>query len=45
MNDTLSRVTHPAFRSAVGMAIAYGVILLVLFVLLFLLPYAIFVAL
>lgn len=42
MTGIRSQLSHPAFRSAIGMAIAYGAILLVLFVILFLVPYAIF---
>lgn len=40
----LSQFDHPAFRTAAGTLAGYGVILLVMTVLLFLIPYAIFVA-
>jgi hypothetical protein len=40
-----SRFDHPAFRTAAGMLAGYSIILLVMTVLLFLIPYAIFVAL
>ena len=42
MTDIRSQLSHPAFRTAIGTVIAYGVILLVLTVILFLVPYAIF---
>jgi hypothetical protein len=40
-----STFDHPAFRTALGTGFGYGLLLLAMFVLLFLLPYAIFVAL
>ncbi|WP_331236356.1 hypothetical protein [Natronorarus salvus] len=40
-----STLDHPAFRTALGTGLGYGLILLVMFVALFLVPYAIFVAL
>ena len=42
MTDIRSQLSHPAFQTGIGTAIAYGAILLVLFVILFLVPYAIF---
>jgi hypothetical protein len=41
----LSELDHPAFRTAAGMLAGYGLVLLVMTVLLFLIPYAIFAAL
>ncbi len=40
-----STFDHPAFVAALGTGLGYGLVLLVMFVLLFLVPYAIFVAL
>ncbi|KYH27345.1 hypothetical protein HAPAU_00110 [Halalkalicoccus paucihalophilus] len=37
-----SQFSHPAFRTAAGTLAGYGLLLLVLTVLLFLVPYAIF---
>lgn len=41
----LGRFDHPAFRTAVGTVAGYGLLLVVMTVLLFLVPYAIFAAL
>ncbi|WP_281272986.1 hypothetical protein [Halalkalicoccus subterraneus] len=38
----LARFTHPAFRTAAGTLAGYGLLLLVMTLLLFLVPYAIF---
>lgn len=40
-----SRFDHPAWRSATGTVVAYGLVLAVMFLVLFVLPYAVFVAL
>jgi len=40
-----SQFDHPAFTTALGTGLGYGLLLLVMFVLLFLVPYGIFVAL
>lgn len=41
----LGELDHPSIRSALGTFIGYGLILLAMFVVLFLVPYGIFVAL
>ena len=45
MSARFGRFDHPAWLTALGTFVAYGVILLVMTLLLFLLPYAMFVAL
>ncbi|WP_330630624.1 hypothetical protein [Halocatena halophila] len=41
----LNRLQHPAFRTAIGTALGYGALLLVMTVVLFAIPYAIFAGL
>lgn len=43
MNDVRAWIRHPAIRTGVSTAIAYGIILAVLLIAVFLVPYAIFV--
>ena len=43
--DALGQYDHPAWLTAVSTAVAYGVILLMMFAALFLVPYALFVLL
>lgn len=38
----LQDLTHPTFKTAVGTFVSYGAILVVMFVLLFVVPYAVF---
>lgn len=40
--DALDEYGHPAWLTAVGTAAAYGVVLLVMFAVLFLVPYGLF---
>jgi hypothetical protein len=39
-----SEFTHPAWRVALGTAASYGVVLVALFVVLFVVPYLLFIA-
>ncbi|MFC6904616.1 hypothetical protein [Halalkalicoccus tibetensis] len=39
-----TRFDHPAFRAAAGTLAGYGIVLVVMTVLLFLIPYAVFAA-
>lgn len=41
-SELRNRLAHPAWRTAVGTGLGYGVILLVLFLGLFILPYLLF---
>ncbi|SNZ13481.1 hypothetical protein SAMN06269185_2217 [Natronoarchaeum philippinense] len=43
--DAFEKYDHPAWLTAASTAVAYGVILLVMFAALFLVPYALFVLL
>lgn len=45
MDSPLAQFDHPAWFTAVGTLLGYGIVLLILFVLLFVIPLAIFVAL
>ncbi|MFB6301140.1 MAG: hypothetical protein ABEH65_12865 [Halobacteriales archaeon] len=42
LNSVLERFSHPAWGTAIGTGIAYLVLLGILFVLLFLIPYLLF---
>mgnify|MGYP000580874234 CR=1 FL=1 len=43
--DALDRLDHPAWVAAAGTLVSYGLVLLALFVLLFVVPYLVFVGL
>jgi hypothetical protein len=43
--DALDRFDHDSWRTALGTGVGYGVLLLVMFALLFLVPYLVFLAL
>jgi hypothetical protein len=45
MENPLAQFDHPAWFTAIGTLVGYGLVLLVLFAVLFVLPLAIFVAL
>jgi hypothetical protein len=45
MDSPLAQFDHPAWFTAAGTLVGYGLVLLVLFVLMFVIPLAIFVAL
>lgn len=45
MNGTLEQLHHPAWFTAIGTLVAYGLVLLVLFVLMFVVPLGLFVVL
>lgn len=45
MDNPIEQFDHPAWFTAVGTLLGYGLVLLVLFVLLFLVPLGLFVAL
>jgi len=42
MENPISRFDHPAWHAGVATALSYGVVLAVLFVLLFVIPYLLF---
>ena len=45
MDNPLAQFDHPAWHTAVGTLVGYGLVLLLLFVILFVLPLVIFVGL
>lgn len=45
MDSPLAQFDHPAWFTAVGTLVGYGLVLLVLFVLMFVIPLGLFVAL
>ena len=43
--DSISQFGHPAFRTGIGTALGYGVIIAAMFLLLFVVPYLFFLSL